>query len=358
MAHDPRAVGANTVHQSYVAVTGVVDQLLVDQRANPDKGWRSSKRQVVGKIPSYNKNLDAEYEVRSGELVVVHKSRKQGKTIDGQKAVVAVSSFANAPMYTENPEDVLDECVPVGIAFRDANLEQGNAAKTIANQTFAIQVGGSFDVVNHTLNLPVGARLRWGLDEASNHKAGGLSGPKQRLVPKPETDGQPFSMRIYKKFADYYQNKGDLNKHEAVCADALENFAMLAFAAGLAAQANGDLQAQFQRENNGKDFDINNGANLFKSLGGSDADAHRKFIMRLIFAKTRGGEFDSRSQLTQFQGSAFAGPEIDRGLVQWQMDAAQKLFECFSDCVRADNAYVFGTMIEGVPSGHKGMAII
>lgn len=361
--NDRNAVGANKVNQALVNQNGIVDLALKDERAMPD-----DLRPPKSRIPIHNTSYEAEYEIVTGELVVASKLRRLTAQSSGEKAAMVVSSFAGAPMYSDNIEDVLDTCIPIGIAFRDANFEQ-NTRDHIAQRIFSILVSGSFSVMNPTRDLPIGCNLRYTLETTKAGKmGGGAQNRKQKLVPVPEIDSAPFAMRMYRKYRSHYHRTPGaedptFNGRHTEFAKSLEDLVMLAFTAGVAAQANtGVIGATFASMYPGMTLDMNEARYLFEEVGQTaavknQAKAQREFIMRFLFPENGKDRIDERFVLSAV-GARTADPTMKRVFIEKQMDVMQRIFECFGDCVRADNAYVFGRMLEGVPSGHIGLAMV
>lgn len=362
MANNPDARGANALRQGAINVTAVIDHQLKSSRLNDTGAHERGKR-----IPVTDSK--AEYEVKKGELVMVAKSSMARKVPGGQhqKYIMGVTSFGGARYSSRNPEDVLDECIPVGIAFRDAELKQQDGSRTRAWETFSVQVAGVFDVVNMTRALPVGSRLRWSLPNQNSGKFG-MKINKQVLEPIPEMDGKPFAMRKKEKFESYAKGQissDKMNRHELAFFDALTDIMMLGFAIATSVSTDPNANAAFQAIFPGSKplAGVADGFRLFKRGLNNQADItqaenERRFLMRYLFPMMDQMNADKRFMLKAGQGNISASPAMMKIIHGLQRNAFGHLMETFADCVRADNAYMVGDVIVGGDSGELAVALL
>ena len=347
--------GAKEIHQAVITVSCDVDNQLVESRkAGDNGGGDKTDRFPLG-------DVGKAFEVKDGELVMIQK-RDIHSTLGSTNSIMGITSLNGAFFPPGRPEEALEDLIPIGLAYNEANRMQDNDSRNGKYQKFSVQTGGSANITSETRAFPTGAAVRWE-PVPRNTSMYEDNVQKWTMQPVPELDGKPFAMRAKGKLAQYVKNRDPnapiLNKSEMALFDHMADLLAVGIVLGYHINGNTndveDLFARMFPSAPGKFQGEKNLATLFGKNLSSQADRtqskmERQFLMSFLFPMLDENTASNSLLLPTTGGN----PQLIRLLHQAQIGTVERVLESFADSVRTDNKTQLGHVIKGCDAGTYG----
>ena len=200
----PRGLkGAETVRQGFVDVNAIIDREEIQKRIHTER--------TNNQVAKLKKKTDDEYDIAYNEFLITPIMPQYGNNdIINDIPVTSTAAGLKDARY-RNIMRVLDDYQPAGLSMTRIVFKPENASVVPPQRKLASQIAGSFTADSYHHDMPFGALVRLELNPRPQSSHGYIGTNKHRLIPVPETNGQPFALRLQQRMWEHYHNPNKIN---------------------------------------------------------------------------------------------------------------------------------------------------